>query len=152
MMTPENRLKKDFAKRLNSVPGIQGYESIENTEATGTPDFAYTIRGEHGWIEFKYIPEPKRETTLIRLPHWTKVQRDWMRKREESPMIFLVLRVGEWDYIFDSDDMFKVESMTLGELKKHRWRVKFSDAKLWGNSEYCLLSDRLNGYDYFKED
>jgi len=69
---------------------------IENIVGDGTPDVNYL----NGWIELKHKREwPKRESTLVRLPHFTAMQRRWLERRHNlGGKCFLLLRV-ELDWL-----------------------------------------------------
>lgn len=58
---------------LKPLHGIR----VENSVLEGTPDIAYI----GGWIETKNVQEwPKRDTTKVRLPHYTAAQRAFARQ------------------------------------------------------------------------
>ena len=61
-------------KPLHAVP-------VENPVNPGTPDVNCTA----GWIELKWIREiPKKKDGVVKLPHFTKQQRMWLRKRSNA--------------------------------------------------------------------
>jgi len=123
-MKPEAQQTKDWIKVFNLIPGVEGHERIENKIGNGTPDFAYCIEGVHGWIEFKVHPAPKRSTGKIgKIQHWKGMQREWMQKRYTSPTVFLVLRIGDRDYILNTHVMFSFEEMSLWELQQQAYSV-----------------------------
>ena len=150
MRKPEAVICKQWCNLMNLVRDVQGHERIENSMGVGTPDYCQTIGGIHSWVEFKVSKEPKRDSTKIKLPHWTQSQRLWMKARVLCPTVFLLVRIGEWDYLFDSVNMFNIETIPYGELKKHRWRIKISDIGTWSASDIELLSSRLKGVDYLR--
>lgn len=65
----------------------------------GTPDLNYA----DGWLELKQLPEwPKRESTVARVDHFTKQQRDFLGGRwAVGGEAYLLLRVGREHLIFD---------------------------------------------------
>jgi hypothetical protein len=150
-MKPENKLSKDWNLLLNRVPRIDGHESIENGVSNGTPDKMFTIAGVNGWAELKVAKEPKRGSTCVKLPHWSRLQRQWMQARISCPNVFLVVRIGEWDYIFDTHTMFTIETTPYAQLKKHPWRIKLGEPKEWTHCKLLLLSDKLRGIDNLKQ-
>jgi hypothetical protein len=151
-MKPEKKLQKDLAKVLNRIPTVSGHEAIENGTACGTPDYAYTIGGINGWFELKVQDEPKDITKKLKIKHWTPNQRQWMKKRMLCPTVFLIVRIGEWDYIFDTKTMFFIENQCYAEIMEyHPWRVKFSDQKFWSFIELSKLSAKLFGISTIKE-
>lgn len=147
MQHPEKVLSKDWDRLMNRVPGMQGHESVENSRNNGTPDKSQTVLDVNSWAELKIAQEPKKDTTCVKLPHWSQLQRRWMQARMTCPTVFLVVRIGEWDYIFDTHSMFTIETTPYVQLKKHPWRVKIGVADFWGYRELQLLSDKLRGVD-----
>lgn len=54
--------------------------SVENSAYPGTPDVNYI----GGWIECKWLRSwPKRETSSVRVDHFTPQQKVWLRRREK---------------------------------------------------------------------
>lgn len=72
---------------------------IENSVRLGTPDVNYI----HGWIELKTKAAwPVRETTPLRIEHFSPQQRVWLRRRWLSGgHAWLLLRVGREFLLFD---------------------------------------------------
>lgn len=70
--------------------------AVENSAYPGTPDVAYI----GGWIELKEADEwPKKPQTPLRLSHFTRHQRAWIRRHvEKGGTAFVLLKVGksEW--------------------------------------------------------
>ncbi len=149
-MKPEAQLCKDFMKLANTIPNMQYHERIENAVNTATPDWTYTCNGLNGWVEFKVAQAPALEKTCLTLTHWSKLQREWMQKRLTCPTVFLLLRVGEWDYLFDTHSMFTLESLAYCRLKLHPWRFKSGDPNFWDFKKLHLLSYKLQGIDNLK--
>jgi hypothetical protein len=118
MKKPEQKQYERWARLMHLLPGQVAYQRIENTVLSGTPDFAYTIDGVNGWIEFKVAHEPKKESTPVKLRHWSPVQRAWMTNRSESKTVFLVVRVGEYDFLLDYNEMILFETVPNSILTK----------------------------------
>lgn len=75
-------------KTLGALP-------VENPVQPGTPDVNYI----EGWIELKWMRRwPAGKGTVIRLPHFTRRQRRWLKRRwENGGATWLLLQVGrEW--------------------------------------------------------
>jgi hypothetical protein len=68
---------------------------IENHAGTGQPDVNYCIAGVEGWIELKYLEAfPKRQDTMVRIPHFEPEQRIWLTQRKNAGgRVFLFVRV-----------------------------------------------------------
>ena len=145
-MKPESELSKDFSLILNRISNVDGHEKIENSMCNGTPDYTYTIDGIHGFIEFKCCPMPKKDNTFINLKHWTEPQRQWMRNRFRSNTVFLIVRCGDYDFIFDTKIMFEVEKIPFGNLKNYAFNVSFKNKNYWKEVNLIILSNKLKGF------
>lgn len=68
--------------------------AVENPCVPGMPDVEFV----GGWVELKYVPAwPKRKyITVVRIPHFTPIQRAWIRRRAKyGGRVFVVLRVED---------------------------------------------------------
>ena len=84
-------MRRRLVKALKSLDAVP----IENSVAKGTPDVNYLF----GWIELKWLRAwPLRPTTPVRIDHFTKEQRLWLRRREfRGGNAFLLLQCRkEW--------------------------------------------------------
>ena len=144
-MKPELQLINDFSKLLNRMPNCQGHGRIENSINTGTPDYYYTIDGIHGFIEFKVANLPKKTDKTIKLNHFTASQQEWFRVRLNSPTIFLICRVGEFDFIFDTSMIFQIDKIEINMLMAYNWKESFKNKTFWTNQNLLLLSNKLKG-------
>ncbi|MCP4900928.1 MAG: hypothetical protein GY906_28505 [bacterium] len=69
--------------------------AVENPCLPGTPDVNFS----EGWIELKWLRAwPKRASTIVKLPHYTKEQRIWAFKRRKigGQAWFLLQVRREW--------------------------------------------------------
>lgn len=70
--------------------------AVENTVPPfGMPDVSYA----GGWVELKWLPKwPRRDTTRVRIDHFTREQRRWLTLRHEAGEdTWLLLQVRrEW--------------------------------------------------------
>lgn len=67
----EKKMRQLLVKHTKDLHG----RCIENRVAVGMPDYCYI----YGWIELKHLKAwPKRASTLVRLPHFTPKQRQWL--------------------------------------------------------------------------
>lgn len=74
----------------------------EDILARGVPDVSYGARGVQGWIELKYLDAWPARGGVVRIPHYTREQRLWLRFRGEAGgRCFLLLRVGREHLLFD---------------------------------------------------
>lgn len=102
---------------------------------TGVPDISYSHL-VHGWIELKYAEAwPKRASTPLRLPHYTKEQKAWLLRRGRAAgHCWLFLRVGRAEFLlFDHERAQHVGEMERGLVvacTKRRYlggRIDFED-------------------------
>ena len=101
---------------------------IENPFYKGVPDVNFLIDGNEGWLELKYIPQyPKKEITIVKVPHFTIEQKIWHNARFKNKGRTMVLIQVDDDYF-----IFKKEKINLlGSLNKFRM---FQHAnKFWKN-------------------
>jgi len=91
---------------------------VENSVRSGTPDIAYI----GGWLELKWIREyPKREDTTIRLHHFTKQQRIWLKRHWQlGGNAFLLLQIKREWFLFEALYAYEwVGLVPVAELRKN---------------------------------
>ena len=83
--------------------------SVENSVGPGTPDLNYL----DGWLELKWARDwPKRDSTPLRMPHFTIQQRRWLARRQRAGgRAFVLLKVAREWLLFDGDTAGRI----LGE-------------------------------------
>lgn len=116
-------------RKLDAIP-------VENGDTKpGTPDVEYI----GGWLELKQVPRPKRETTPIRVPHYTKQQRVWHRRRWfKGGAVFVLIRIGKDWMLIDGDVASKVlGKLPFNELAEQARKVWYK--KLDHEELLCLL-------------
>jgi hypothetical protein len=67
----------------------------EDKHSEGIPYLYYCIK-RCGWIELKYVVMPKDPNIIIKIPHWTPAQRNWLVSR--GPFIdlcFVLIQIGD---------------------------------------------------------
>jgi hypothetical protein len=85
----------------------------------GIADVSYVSRQrQHGWIELKKLAEwPKRESTIVRIDHYTSEQRIWLKdKGKVGGFTFLFLQVGRDYMLFDWQQAQQVGQVPKGDL------------------------------------
>ena len=72
--------------------------------APGTPDVSFGCNNINGWIELKILEDwPKRPGTIVRIRHFTAIQRLWLNHRElHGGHCFVLLRVRREYLLFDA--------------------------------------------------
>lgn len=151
ILKPEDQQRLDWVKVFYRIPEMM-FERVENKIGCGTPDMAYCINGINGWIEFKVQTKGPASMHLknITVEHWLGLQREWMRQRYLSPTIFLFLRIGDLDFIFDVHTMFRFEEKTLGYLiDNHKWIYRMEGQK-WSPLMLEVLKQKLLGVEIIR--
>lgn len=119
-------------KSLHAIP-------VENPIRAGTPDVNCTA----GWIELKWVRRwPVRAATLVRIDHYTREQKRWLRKRHRAGGgAWLLLQCGREWLLFSGetahDHVGNVTRHDLYQCAKAVWRNGLKDKEL---SE-CLTRD-----------
>lgn len=99
------RSESDVWKLLKGKAGNDiMLQRFECSMPGGVPDVHYlTCNGVSGWIELKYIKElPKRESTPIRIPHFTQQQKLWIQTYGSlggNAWVFVCLP-SDWCFLF----------------------------------------------------
>lgn len=108
-----NTIKKNMSKYWVA-------DRVENPIMSGTPDVYYTMKSPFsmGWIELKHAHTwPKRETTILRLDHYTAQQKAFIRRHGSAGAnVKLFLQVKTDYLLFDWESALHVGSMTKREL------------------------------------
>jgi hypothetical protein len=111
MSKPEAKFRMDLKLRMKRLHPI----SIENALCTpGLPDVNITT----GWIELKVISKwPVRETTPVRIEHFTDEQKRWaLRRAACGGNYWLVVKVRAEIFVFGPDAAQSVGEMTRAEM------------------------------------
>jgi hypothetical protein len=91
----------------------------EDAYQKGIADVSFVQLGRHGWMELKWVARyPVRESTVVRIPHYTDEQRAFLRaKGSAGGMTFLFMKI-ERDYLlFDHLNAPDVGMVTASELR-----------------------------------
>jgi hypothetical protein len=111
MSKPESRFRTDLKQRMKRLCPI----SIENALTTpGLPDVAIVS----GWLELKCLPKwPVKETTPLRIPHFTEEQKMWALKWAScGGNYWLVVKVRAEIFVFGPDAAVLVGTLTRAEM------------------------------------
>lgn len=119
-------------------------DRVENPANPGMPDVYFTLKktGTMGWIELKYAHEwPKRETTPLKLKHFTKQQRSFFRRHGEiGANLFILLQVDREYFLLN----YPV-CLAIGTLTRTDYPIK--SIGYWENRIYYdQLEYLLQGY------
>ena len=112
-------------------------DRIENSIGSGTPDVYYTIKGTGvgGWNELKHVHSwPKKWDTPLRLPHFTKHQKAFLKQHGKIGGHMFVLLQVERDYmLFNWMHLHLIGISTKNELIKYsnHWRnsINYNELK-----------------------
>lgn len=112
----EATLRNYARKGLNEFGVLSTHH--EDMLNIGLPDLSYGGYGANGWIELKWLPEwPKRDSTIVKIEHYTKEQRFWLLQRGRTGgRCWLLLRVDREHLLFDHEAAQKVGLVTRAEL------------------------------------
>jgi hypothetical protein len=107
----------------------------EDTAGLGIPDVSFGINNVNGWIELKYSHEyPKRESTPVRIRHFTKEQRHFLWERGTHGGHCWVLWQIHRDYLlFDHHAVWKLGNIPKNELLAlscQHWQPRLNTAEL----------------------
>lgn len=99
-------------------------ERIENGIGIGTADVSGVMWGLDFWAELKALPAaPVGEKTVVRLPHYSQHQRNWIRTRGRAGgRVFLMLKIGSGKdaehFVFQWPAAYhQVGKVPIGELR-----------------------------------
>lgn len=95
-------------------------QRIENSLGYGYPDVSYCLKGLEGHFELKWLTElPKRDSTIVKVEHYTSHQAAWLRRRWEAQgNVGILLKAGrEYFYITFPELVMFNSTMTKARLK-----------------------------------
>jgi hypothetical protein len=110
--------EKDVTKALCRLLKPLDPHRVENALLDmGMPDICLA---RNSWLEAKYVKSyPVRESTPLRIPHYTEDQRRWAIRHEKAGgRVWLVLKVARDWYIFRPPESLLVGELTKDELKE----------------------------------
>lgn len=123
----ERALWRYIQSHLRALPEID-MQRHEDKLALGVPDVSYGCRGVNGWIELKFCHEPAKTTSLVRCPHFTLEQRQWLLDRgRRGGHAFLLAQVGR-EYLL----MDHLAAQLLGHARLSHLRMVAS--RVWRQS------------------
>lgn len=68
--------------RLRSKGIFEEATRHEDKLANGIADLSFVCGGRHGWMELKFVAMwPKRKDTVVRVPHFTTAQREFLETK-----------------------------------------------------------------------
>jgi hypothetical protein len=98
-------------------------DRIETGKTTqGVPDvfFVFESQKVNGWIELKTIPRwPKRDETPVRIAHFTRQQKRWLRNKARAGVncwFLLYVEFGHYYVLIHGSQAHNVGSWTRADL------------------------------------
>jgi hypothetical protein len=80
--------------------GLWHVQRHEDKHSVGIPDVSFGMKNFNGWIELKHLEKWPPSGNIIKIPHFTPQQANWLFDRDLSGgNCWLLLRVGN-EYIF----------------------------------------------------
>lgn len=119
----------------------------EDSLQKGIADVSYVSKNEnHGWIELKKLKSwPVRESTIVRIDHYTDDQRIWLKQKGRAGgYTWLFLQVGRDYLLFDAYHCQDVGKLNRDELLARAFGV------WWGKMDWAELGDFLCQGEYMK--
>jgi hypothetical protein len=107
----------------------------EDKLSSGIADVSFCQAGHHGWMELKHVHLwPIRETTIVRIPHYTDAQRQFLRdKGRNAGNTWLFLQVDRDHLLFDwiaAQTVGNITQSHLEEIASFTWRKKLDYLEL----------------------
>jgi len=124
---------------IKALKSLDAFRADPPGVPAGTPDVNYI----EGWIELKWLRFwPARETTVVRIEHFTDQQRRWLKRRWElGGNAWLLLQIGrEWLLFHGLDAHDYVGNLTRNGLyrcARMRWTKGLQNEELVA----CLKRD-----------
>jgi hypothetical protein len=111
----ETGMWKSLSKHMKGLWHAQRHEDLCSS---GIADVSFASDGICGWVELKYKSAwPKRKTTPLRLKHFTKEQRIWLKKRGKyCNNVFILISVKDEWLLFRWQATDKLGYMTREEM------------------------------------
>lgn len=134
----ESSQRATVIRALRPLHGVP----VENPVQPGTPDVNYI----DGWIELKWLRRwPRRPDSLVKLPHFTRQQRRWLRQRwERGGAAWLLLQAQREWLLFSgptaAEHVGHATREELYHLARAMWRSGLDKKEL----VQCLQLDRGN--------
>jgi hypothetical protein len=80
MRGPEKKFWKFLQPKFKVLQDIE-FERIENKVGCNTPDLNYSFFNGHGWIELKATDKFHGTFDIVKFPHFTEGQKNWLLRR-----------------------------------------------------------------------
>lgn len=102
MNKQENSFKKYLVRKMGLKWDVQSHE---DRYSEGIADLSYGYKKINGWIELKFVAKwPVRPSTKVRIPHFTKEQCNWLRRRNfKGGRCFIFIKIEKNHLIFDAN-------------------------------------------------
>ena len=141
MKGPEKRFWKFLQPKLRVLQDIE-FERVENKVGCDTPDLNYSFRfgpvvTGHGWIELKATDKFHGTFDIVKFPHFTEGQKNWLLRRGKmGNNCWLLVLVGEDIMLFNYQIAQKIGNVSWQYMMVTAdWRCNkknFDAAKLMG--------------------
>ena len=129
----EKNLWKQIRNKLNDF----FIQRIETAIERGIPDVYYLSEGQSGWIEGKYIKQPKRKTTKLKVKI-TIEQIAWhFALNRHGGISYFLVKKGRNVYLFKGSSG---RALALG-LTQDQFE-KLAIAKDWISIETCIKANK----------
>ncbi len=122
-----------YCRRHLSGRGV--FMRIENAFYKGVPDVNFLVGGIEGWLELKFLHNfPKKESTPVKIPHFTQEQKLWHKERfENHGLTAMLLQVDDHYFLFVGDKIALVNNLSKKGMIKNAnkcWRKRINFEEL----------------------
>jgi hypothetical protein len=145
--TPESDLWTHFKAIVEGADPAAHLVRVENTLSPGYPDVDYCIAGREGHVELKVLRTwPKRAATVVRVPHYTRAQRDWLVDRHKAGgHVHILIRVADEYLLFSGGAVVMVGRLARADMYEvcaTRWQGKIgADVGQWLGGDKTKTGD-----------
>lgn len=116
MNKPEKLLYKKIKKAMS---GLWDHQRHEDKFSVGIPDISFGLGGKNGWIELKYLKKWPKLGDIVKIPHFTSQQKNWIYKRQKiGGNCWLLLQIKVEFLLFKGDDVTTIGCINEFNLRK----------------------------------
>lgn len=126
----------DFRRKLQFEMEGLGFktQAHEDSIVTGIPDMSYSGFGGDGWVELKYVRNPRRSINYKDMK-FTAKQREWLRefgaRGQGHHYLIIAVKFGP-----DRDDYYRILPY---------WMLADADGVEWSHPNSGIMARTLNG-------
>lgn len=134
---------KFWGKISMAMSGAWDAQRHEDKISLGIPDVSFGFKGKNGWIELKYLEDyPKKESSPIRIKHFTPEQKIWLEVRQMfGGNCWVLIGISKDIYLFKAEDLTGIGvNLNRNQFMKKAFSYLAGDSHI---SIYNWLSNAL---------